>query len=426
MSTIGGLEGQLAALATGLTQRGHSVYVFVRDPVRRQHPYRRRMESAGVRFSAPRPLLAALLNPGPGVRRRAATLLANVMLPALLIAVPIQAVRTKTGWRQVWRGGRTRLNWIFRRDLTFDALTWLLERRMDLAVKRHPPDIVDIQGSTLPAGIRYAKRRGFPTVYTEHGAPSEEYWPLWAGLQPVIDDVDFIIGRAAASLDGLRRLCGAMRPGVVVPQAVIGAPPPGEPPAPEPVGEEIVITAIGRLSPEKGHRYLLEAARRLADEGVHARFVLAGDGPLRADLCAQASALGLSERLEFGGAFPDVAPILQATHIMAHPTLNDGRSVAVLGAMAWGRPVVASRVGGVPELVEDGVSGLLVPPGDADALARALAQLAADHALRRRLGEAGRKRFLAGRFSVDSVAEATLEVYGRVLREHRPAAVGCA
>jgi hypothetical protein len=63
MSTLGGLEGQLAALATGLTQRGHRVYVFVRDPVRRQHPYRRRMESAGVRFSVPRPRLAVSLNP---------------------------------------------------------------------------------------------------------------------------------------------------------------------------------------------------------------------------------------------------------------------------------------------------------------------------------------------------------------------------
>jgi glycosyltransferase involved in cell wall biosynthesis len=154
--------------------------------------------------------------------------------------------------------------------------------------------------------------------------------------------------------------------------------------------------------------------------------VRVGDGPLLAGLCTQASALGLSERREFGGAFLDVAPTLQSTQIVAHPTLNDGRSVAVLEAMAWGRPAVASRVGGVPELVEDGVSGLLVPPGDADALARALAQLVADHALRRRLGQARRKRFLAGRFSLDTVAEATLDVYRRVLREHGHAAVGCA
>jgi glycosyltransferase involved in cell wall biosynthesis len=274
----------------------------------------------------------------------------------------------------------------------------------------------------LPAAIRYGRRRGRATIYTEHGAPSAEFAAVWAGLCPVVNDADFVVGRSQASLDGLRELCGASRPAAVVPNAVMAAPSALQLTEPPAGAGEIVVTAVGRLSPEKGHAYLLAAFRKLLEAGLAVRLVLAGDGPLREELRAQAAAWGLTERMTVVGAFADIAPIIGPTHIVAHPTLVDGRSVAVLEAMAWGRPVVASRTGGLPELIEDGVNGLLVPPRDPNALAQALCRLATDEEERRRMGRAGRARFLAGNFTAEGLTAATLEVYRQVLGERGPAA----
>jgi glycosyltransferase involved in cell wall biosynthesis len=422
LRTLGGFEVQLRALSTGLARAGHTILVFVREPVRPDHPYRLEMERAGVRFSAPPRWLAACLRPSPAVGRAARRLLAMAALPALALLVLVKAVVAKRGLRRTWAIGRSRLGWELDRRLTRDGLTWWMERRLDRALEREPPDVIDVQHSMLPAAIRYGRRRGRATIYTEHGAPSAEFAAVWAGLCPVVNDADFVVGRSQASLDGLRELCGASRPAAVVPNAVMAAPSALQLTEPPAGAGEIVVTAVGRLSPEKGHAYLLAAFRKLLEAGLAVRLVLAGDGPLREELRAQAAAWGLTERMTVVGAFADIAPIIGPTHIVAHPTLVDGRSVAVLEAMAWGRPVVASRTGGLPELIEDGVNGLLVPPRDPDALAQALCRLATDEEERRRMGRAGRARFLAGNFTAEGLTAATLEVYRQVLGERGPAA----
>ncbi|MGB3220716.1 MAG: glycosyltransferase, partial [Anaerolineae bacterium] len=191
-------------------------------------------------------------------------------------------------------------------------------------------------------------------------------------------------------------------------------------PAPGPV----IVTAVGRLAPEKGPDLLLAALRILHEQEMAGespagalRVVFAGDGPLRSSLQAQAAAWGLAPYVEFSGAFDDLAPIMQRTDIVAHPTRNDGRSVSVLEAMAWAKPVVATRVGGLPELIEEGVNGLLTPPDDPAALAAALHRLAQDPDLRRRMGQAGRARFLAGDFTVAAMVKATLAVYRQVIAQ---------
>jgi len=97
------------------------------------------------------------------------------------------------------------------------------------------------------------------------------------------------------------------------------------------------------------------------------------------------------DRASYAMLLREIAPVLRGTHIVAHPSLNDGRSVAVLEAMAWGRPVVASRVGGLPELVEDGVSGRLVTAGEAGELAEALRSLIGDREAREAMGRAARR-----------------------------------
>ncbi len=150
----------------------------------------------------------------------------------------------------------------------------------------------------------------------------------------------------------------------------------------------------------KGHRYLLDACRLLAERGVELRCRLVGDGPLRAELETQVRDLGLDDVVELLGARPrpEVAEILAGADVAVCPSNftpqgdREGIPVALMEAMATGLAVVASDISGIPELVEDGVTGLLVPPGDPQALADAVRRLHDDAGLRSRLGEAARAR----------------------------------
>jgi glycosyltransferase involved in cell wall biosynthesis len=163
-------------------------------------------------------------------------------------------------------------------------------------------------------------------------------------------------------------------------------------PRPREARGEIVVGAVARLSPEKGLGFLLRAVGRLVDEGKALRVVLAGDGPERRRLERLAGRLGLGERVEFLGEAPheEIPRILQGFDIFAMPSLAEGFGVAALEAAAMELPVVGSRVHGIPDVVADGESGLLVPPRDVAALAEAIGRLVDDGGLRTRLGRGGR------------------------------------
>jgi 2-deoxystreptamine N-acetyl-D-glucosaminyltransferase/2-deoxystreptamine glucosyltransferase len=158
------------------------------------------------------------------------------------------------------------------------------------------------------------------------------------------------------------------------------------------------VLFVGRLSPEKGILELLQAAAGM-------RLVVAGDGPLRERV---PGALGFVPHHELG-------PLYERAAVVAVPSHREGFGVACAEAMAHGRPVVASAVGGLLDLVVDGETGLLVPPGDVAALRAALESLLGDEALRRRLGEAARER-VRTHFSWPSVTDATLAAYEEALR----------
>jgi len=181
-----------------------------------------------------------------------------------------------------------------------------------------------------------------------------------------------------------------------------------------------LVVAVSRLNPMKGIDDLLKAAALLEGRFDEARFVIVGDGASRRDLEEQARLLGLAGRVLFTGTRLDVAAILSQAAISVAPSLSEGLSNVVLESMAAGVPVVATRVGGTPELLEDGVTGLLVPPCDAPALAVAIGRLLEDEPLARRLGEAARARAV-DRFSMQHMVRQTEELYRALLRGDRSA-----
>lgn len=174
-----------------------------------------------------------------------------------------------------------------------------------------------------------------------------------------------------------------------------------------------VVVGLGRLVPIKGFDRLIAALPRLLAEVPPARVVLVGDGPERAALAAQAAALGVAARVDFGGgvsgASAELVTYLAAADVGAAPSRNEGMGRALVEAMALGLPVVGSAVGGIPDVIGDDEGGRLVPPDDAEALAAALVQLGRDPGLRAKLSVAARAR--AERFSTATAERTLLAVY---------------
>lgn len=160
-------------------------------------------------------------------------------------------------------------------------------------------------------------------------------------------------------------------------------------PAANPHGP-VRLVFVGRLAPEKGVRVLLEALGQACAKGADLRLTVIGDGPDRATLEAMAAPFGETVRFTGYQSQDEVAAHLAQGDIFVLPSFAEGVPVVLMEAMASGLPVITTRIAGIPELVEDGRSGLIVAPGDAEALTHAILRLAADSGLRRQMGRAGR------------------------------------
>lgn len=180
--------------------------------------------------------------------------------------------------------------------------------------------------------------------------------------------------------------------------------------------DAFVFGTLGRLHEQKGHTHLLDAAARIAAQHPKAVFLIAGYGPLEAQLKSRAEALGLRDRVRFLGYRTDAVALLAAMDVFVLPSLWEGMSNAILEAMAAGRPVIATAVDGNVDQVDDGRTGLLVPPADAPALADALDRLARDPQLAGEMGRLGRERAERD-FSLSRMTEAYVTLYRRLLKD---------
>ncbi len=174
-----------------------------------------------------------------------------------------------------------------------------------------------------------------------------------------------------------------------------------------------VVGNVAALTGHKDHATLVEAMARLRPRVPEARLVIAGEGELRPALEALVRQRGLEDRVILAGFRRDLDRILPALSVFCLSSHLEGLGTSVLDAMAFGLPVVATAAGGIPEAVEDGVTGRVVPPRDPAALADALAEVLGDEGRRRALGAAGRQRFLE-RFTTDRMVEETARVVAEV------------
>ncbi|MCZ6777527.1 MAG: glycosyltransferase, partial [Acidobacteria bacterium] len=180
-----------------------------------------------------------------------------------------------------------------------------------------------------------------------------------------------------------------------------------------------LIGVIGRLVPDKGQDDLLRAAVEVRRQLPRARFLLAGTGTWENDLKSLARSLGLGDSVKFLGFRRDVPRITAALDLSVLPSVDcDASPTVVKEALLLGVPVVASSVGGAKEIVEEGISGRIVPPHDPDRLARAILEVLADRETAQRMGQAGQAR-IRSEFGYDKLVANHLALYRRTLEERR-------
>ena len=297
-------------------------------------------------------------------------------------------------------------------------LDLMLVPRVRRVIRHYEPDVVHLHsriGADVMGGIA-ARLAGTPVVHSRRVDNPEPRWlvALKYRLHDRVIAISEGIGRvllseglppdklrvvrSAVDVDRFDRPCHRAKV-----CAALGVP-----------EQARLVAVIAQLIPRKGHRFLLQALPELARDFPELRIVFLGKGAEETELRRLAGEAGVADSVLFAGFRDDLPDILPCLDLVVHPALMEGLGVSLLQASSAGVPIVASRAGGIPEAVRDGLNGLLVPPGDAPALGQAMRRLLGDQDLARGMGRAGRK-LMRDEFSLDVMVEGNLAVYRELL-----------
>jgi glycosyltransferase involved in cell wall biosynthesis len=422
MQEFGGLEEYAINLAIGLQKLDHQVSVLSSAWIPPNNQYLNRLRKNGV----PVVQLPKWLSLPASDWKTKEKILATVMRfasPIIYLLGSVLYLLKRRSWLQSllsargWLHGQLQDRLIGpdrRRPLARLLLNWWRIR--------WSPDLLHIQGYTtnLLFVIEWAYGKKVPVVYEEHQTPDSQFsW--WKDFQQTINKSAVVVAVSEKSAQALRTVCGVTKP------IVVRAPLMPDPAAsgwqkeikPRQCDEPVSVTTVARLYVTKGLIYLLEAIAQIKKTHPATKFRVYGDGPLRQELLAYAHQLGLDGNQIFVGAFThyELAHIMSETDIFAMSSILEGQPLAVVEAMAYGCPIVTTSVGGIPELIEDGINGLLCEPRDSEGLAQKIRALIEDPALRFRLGQTARQSYEQGPFQPASVSAHFVSIYKGVLQQ---------
>ena len=422
MQELGGLEEYATSLAIGLQELGHEVSVLSAMWVAPDNQYLRRLCEHDVPIIQWPKWFSYPISHWPTKEKVVAALVCSLK-PLLYLLGTGHFLLKRSSWRKSFTSAH---NWLRGQLMTrfIGPDRRKLFARLLLSLWRlcWRPNVLHIQGCTtsLLFAIDWAHARGLPVVYEEHQTPDTQFdW--WEGFQKSINKAGIILAVSEKSAQALQAVCGVTRPVVVRPPLlpdpmVAGWEKQGRP---QRANEHLRITTVARLYVTKGLTYLLNAIAQIKASHPTTQFRVYGEGPLRQELLAQASKLGLDGSDIFVGAFTDrkeLSRIMAETDIFVMSSILEGQPLALVEAMAFECPVVATRVGGIPELISDGVNGLLCEPADSTGLAQKIQSLIESSTLRETLGKAARRSYKQGPFQPSAVCSRLASVYKRVLQ----------
>jgi glycosyltransferase involved in cell wall biosynthesis len=285
-----------------------------------------------------------------------------------------------------------------------------------LCCNGYKPDVI---------GWRAARRAGVPVIAISHGWTAATWKVRFNELidRLVLRWMDCIVCVSAAQAERVRRAGIAPKRIEVIRNAVCTEPFDKTDPLYRPLMQswfdrprKHIIAAAGRLSPEKGFDQFLAAAGLMIEQNADGGFILFGDGPLRSTLQRQIAERSISGAFVLAGFRSDVQRFLPSCDVAVLSSWTEGLPVIVLEALAAGVPVVATAVGGTPEVIEDGINGFLVPPGDPAALAQRIRDALRDDSLRRGMGERGRQ-LIREQFTFAAQAQAYEQLFAKLIKE---------
>ena len=422
MQDFGGLEEYAVTLSIELHKRGHAVSVLSTAWVSPENQYLHRLRDNGIGFvQIPKWISQPASN--WQTKEKILDVITWLFSPVILIlGLPLMVGQRKS-FADALRSAR---NWfrgqVMNRVIGPDRRRPLTRIMLQLWKIVWRPDILHVQGytsaSSLMFVIDWAHSNNIRSVYEEHQTPDPQF-NLWTDYQNTINKADVVVAVSEKSAEGLRELCGVTQPimiqGPLVPDPVMTG---WKSETGRIETDAIMLTTVARLGPLKGLPFLLDAFKKIREKHPATRLKVYGEGPLREMLLSHAAQLGLDGNEIFVGAFvdhKDLDRIMQATDIFVLPSILEGQPVSLVEAMSYGRPIVATTVGGIPELIEDGVNGLLCDPSDPDALAQKVCKMIEEPDLRSRLGDAARKSYELGPFQPSSVCDNFTSIYGKVL-----------
>ncbi len=375
---FGGMERHVTDIAKALARTGVRVSVFSETPLARSNQYASELRQAGISVFAPHRIAYALTE---------------------------QLQRSRA----------------FQRGPMSQTAGFLF-RALERHARRSPPDIVHVHGCRMGQHgvIQWAASHRYPSVYTEHVTIAD-----WGG--PFVPESPRILATAADAIACVSEYSRASLLGylpwprdVHVARHIIRDPRPPDladvgpcPPVAWRAGRPVSILAVGRLVSHKGYDTLFQAAALLREEGMALDIRIAGEGEQRAALEALRARLGLADAVTFLGQVDPsrISALWREADIGVMPSLTEGLPLSLVEAMAQAKPIIATRVGGIPEVIRHEHNGLLVESGDAVQLASAIARVVRDPALATRLAAEARKSFETDGWSESSVTEQTLAIY---------------
>lgn len=426
LEEFGGLEEIVTTLAGHLQQQGHQTSVLSTAWVEPENQYFRRLCESGVPVVHLPKWLALPASHWPTKEKIVANLMWFATPLVLLLSGLLVVLRTKS-WRPAHASAYGWLRGLLmRRFIAPDRRRPLVRLLLRWWQLRWRPDLLHIHGytDTTLFVIDWAHAQQLPVVYEEHQTPDIQFdW--WQDFHKSINKATLVVAVSEKSAQALRTICKVTRPIVVANPIVSDPHVAGNRQANQFGGHDgpLTVTTVARLFVTKGLTHLLEAIAVVQRTYPAVRFRVHGEGPLRQELLAYADKLGLDGEAIFVGAFTDRAAlgrILGETDVFVMSSILEGQPLGIVEAMAYGCPIVSTAVGGIPELIRDGVNGLLCRPADPACLAQQIITLIEDSTLRIQLAAAARRTYEESAFQPAAVCAHFLSIYQRALDANGP------